>query len=123
MVVDVVIKSTVNVIDLRFDPKKNLLIVGVLLSVPLVELCQSPHQRTADNSNDNGNPPHRSHPPLPNRLGLNTSISGLLLLQTLTLGDRRTMEIFFPMAKAKTDTLYMALKANSATTRKNVKRK
>jgi len=61
------------------------------------------------------------HPTIPDALGLDASISGLLFLDALTLHDGRTMEIFLAVGESEADTLNMALEAHRATAREHVK--
>ena len=121
MVINVVIKPCIDVVNLAFYPQKNLLVLCVLLSVPLVESGQPPHQGPTNNSDDNRNPPHlKSHPTIPNGLGINASGLSLSNLSFLALLNRRTMEIILAMGEPQADATYMAFKANSTPTWKHV---
>jgi len=61
------------------------------------------------------------HPTIPDALGLDASISGLLFLLSLTLHNGRTMEILFAMGESEAYTLNMAFEAHRATARKDIK--
>lgn len=111
-----VVKSLIDVVNLAFDPVQYLQVFAMLLGVPLIEPFHQNHDRPSDHSDDNRNPPHRSHPTVPDRLSINPSglcLSDLLLLAFL---NGRPMEVFLAMAKAQSDAPDMALKAHSPPT-------
>jgi hypothetical protein len=123
MIVNVVVKSVVDVINLRFNTQQNLLVFCVLLSVPFVESGETPHKWSANDSDNNRNPPHlKSHPTIPNRFSLDARISGLAFLLPLAFTNGGTMKICLAMAKTKADALDMALKAHSPTSGHDIKR-
>jgi hypothetical protein len=116
-----VVESFVDVIDLGFDPQENLLVLRMLLGVPLVKPAESPHHGAANKGDDNRNPPHvRSHPPLSYGFSLDSSVSGLLLLKTLTFPDGRAVEVLFAVGKTQTNAFDVASKTNLATTWDNI---
>lgn len=54
------IKATVNMVHLLFDAGQHLLILAMLLSVSFIETGEEPHDRPA-NQRDNDRNPHRFH--------------------------------------------------------------
>jgi hypothetical protein len=121
VVVDVVIEPFVNVVNFAFDSQENLLVLRVLFGVPLVEPGQAPHQGTANDGDNNRYPPiHGLHPTVPDRLGLDAGVCGLLFLLALALADSRAMKVFFAMGKSQANATQMALKADGTSTWKHV---
>jgi hypothetical protein len=121
MVVNMVVKPFVDVVYLAFNTQENLLVLCVLLCVPFIKPGQTPHQWSTNYSDKNRNPPiHDLHPALPDTLGLNAGVSGLLLLLALALRNGRAMKLLFALGETQTHRTYMAFKTNSPTTWKNV---
>lgn len=124
MVINMLIKSTINVVDLFFNTQKNILILSMLFSVPLVEPGQPPHQRATNKRDDNRNPPHvKSHPTIPNRFRINTRGLRLGHLGVLTFLDCGTVKVFFAVAEPQADSADMALEADRPTAWQHIKRK
>ena len=119
-----VVEPFVNMVDFLFNTQKNILVLLMLLGVPLVEPGQTPHQRPANQSDNNRNPPgHDSHPTIPDRFGLDSCFSSLTLLLALAFANCRTMKVLLAMAKAKTDASHMALETHGTSTREHVEGK
>lgn len=57
MPVDMIIHTLINLVHFGLNPAQHTHIVGVLLSVTSVKPGEKPHDRAANNSNANGNPP------------------------------------------------------------------
>lgn len=117
-----VIKPLIDVVNLAFNPVQHLQVLAMLLSVPLIEPFHQNHDRPSDHGDDNRNPPHRSHPTIPDRLGIDPSSLRLSHLLLLALLDGRPMKVFLAMAEAQSDASDMTLKAHSPPTWKHVER-
>lgn len=121
MVVNMVVKPSVYLVHFALNSQENLLVLCVLLGVPSVEPGQPPHHGSANNGDDDRNPPsHDSHPTIPDRLGLDASLSRLALLFALAFTDSGAMKIFLAVAKAKPNTAHVALETDGTSTWENV---
>lgn len=121
MVVNVVVEPCVDVVDLAFNAQENLLVLCVLLGVPLIEPGQPPHEWPTNDGDNNRNPPvHDLHPALPDTLGLDAGVSGLLFLQTLAFGNGRAMELLLALGETQAHGTHMAFKTDSTSTWKHV---
>jgi len=121
MVVNMVVKPFVDVVYLAFNTQENLLVLCVLLCVPFIKPGQTPHQWSTNYSDKNRNPPiHDLHPALPDTLGLNAGVSGLLLLLALALRNSRAMKLLFALGETQAHGANMAFKTDSTSTWKHV---
>lgn len=100
MIVNMVIKSSVDMVDFSFNSEENLLVLCMLVGIPSVKSFHNHHNRSRNNGNDNRNPPHiKSHPPLSYGLGVDASGTRLGNLGFLTLFDGRPMEVLLAVGK------------------------
>lgn len=101
MIVNMVVKSSVYVVDFSFNPEENLLVLRMLVGVPSVEPFHNHHNRPRNNGNNNRNPPHiKSHPPLSHGLSVDTGGTSLGDLGLLTFLDGRPMEVLLAVRKS-----------------------
>jgi hypothetical protein len=96
----------------------------VLLRVPLIEPGQTPHQWTANEGNNNRNPPiHGLHPAVPDGLGINASGLCFCDLLVLALLDSWAMKVLLAVSEPQPDATQMALETQGTSTWKHVEGK
>lgn len=93
--------SVIQFADLCLNPVQHIQTLGMLTGIVLIQFVKPPHQRTANNGYDNGNPPvhARLHPSTSNRLriiAVNPGVTDCLLLTFLYRGS---MKLFLPVGK------------------------